>query len=111
MLQAPEREKEIATMVAAYQKRRDALIAALQPVAGLKIFKPAGAFYLWCDISKLLGTNYPDDAAFAKALLDKKGLAVVPGSAFGAPGHIRMHFAAHDSVLAEAAKRLKEFVA
>lgn len=105
MLQAPEREAEIAKMIAAYQSRRDKLIATLQQVPVLKIFKPSGAFYLWCEL-KDAGM---DDAAFAKMLLDQQGVAVVPGSAFGAPNHIRLHFAAGDDVLAKAATRIVSF--
>lgn len=105
MLNAPDRAAQVATMVAAYQKRRDALIATLSAIKGLRVFKPQGAFYLWCDITGLMA----DDKEFAKQLLDTRGVAVVPGSAFGAPGHIRLHFAASDEVLDKAAKRIKDY--
>ncbi len=110
MLRAPERDKEIATMVAAYQTRRDTLCQALQKLKNMHVFKPAGAFYLWCDISAYLNADRPDDSSFAQQLLERQGLAVVPGSAFGAPGHIRMHFAAGDAVLEQAAARLTAFL-
>lgn len=105
MLQSADRKQQVATMVAAYQKRRDGLIATLQQVKGLRAFKPAGAFYLWCDISGVM----QDDKDFAARLLDTQGVAVVPGSAFGAVGHVRMHFAASDAVLQDAAKRIVAF--
>jgi aspartate aminotransferase len=105
MLNAPDRAAQVATMVSAYQKRRDALMAALSTIKGLRVFKPQGAFYLWCDISGLMA----DDKAFAQQLLDTQGVAVVPGSAFGALSHIRLHFAASDSVLSDAANRIVTF--
>jgi aspartate aminotransferase len=105
MLQAPDRAQQIATMVSAYQKRRDTLMAKLQAEPRLKIFKPAGAFYLWCNI-EAFGMA---DSEFCNLMLEKNGVAAVPGSAFGSPGHIRIHFAAGDATLAQAAERILTF--
>jgi len=53
-----------------------------------------GTFYAWCDVSEAIHMRgLADDNAFAEFLLEKAGVAGVPGSGFGAPGHIRFSFA------------------
>jgi aspartate aminotransferase len=109
MLQSLERETILQEMLTAYQRRRNNFIHDLQSVSALKVFKPEGAFYLWCDISGLLKPSRLDDKDFAAQLLQEQGVAVVPGSAFGAPHHIRMHIATSDAILKSAANKIAVF--
>ncbi|HHI88696.1 MAG TPA: pyridoxal phosphate-dependent aminotransferase, partial [Hellea balneolensis] len=81
---------------AEWQARRDQAFADLEKVEGLRLSLPSGAFYLFVDCRNLLGRKSAagclpgDDIAFCQALLEECGVAVVPGSAFHAPGHFRL---------------------
>lgn len=72
-----------------YRERRDAAMSILD-AAGVRYFKPEGAFYIFCDISP----SKMDSYAFAKALLKKEGVAVAPGLAFGegGEGYVRIAY-------------------
>jgi len=74
---------------------------------GINCLTPPGAFYAFADVSGATD----DDAAFALRLLEKTGVASVPGSAFHAPGHIRLSYAAAMSELDAAMDRLSAFLA
>jgi aminotransferase len=90
-----------------YLGRRDRLIGILE-TAGFTVFKPHGAYYIMTDISRF---GYSDDLAFAKYLVEKIGVAVVPGSSFyndprdGAK-QVRFTFCKKESTLAAAEQRL-----
>ena len=78
---------------------------------------PQGAFYVYPDISGCIGrtsaggTPITDDTAFATALLDETGVAVVMGAAFGLSPHVRVSYASSDDVLADACARIQSFCA
>ena len=91
---------------AVFRERRDRLYEALQEKDLWTIQKSKGAFYLWLDISRL-----DDDITFCRKLLDLKGVALTPGSAFCCPGYVRLAYTKDISVLLEAATRMKRFVA
>lgn len=107
----------VETMRQTYERRRNEVVAALRQIEGMTCALPDGAFYAYPDITALLGRKTPagrllkDDVAFTAALLEEVFLAVVPGSAFGCGGHMRLSFAASDKDLAEACRRLAQFVA
>jgi aspartate aminotransferase len=82
------------------------LVAGLNGLSGVSCLTPPGAFYAFADIMNI--TN--DDAVFAHRLLEETGLATVPGSAFHAPGHIRLSYAAAMPELEEALARLQKFL-
>jgi aspartate/methionine/tyrosine aminotransferase len=84
-------------------KRRDQVVAALSAMPGLSLNAPGGAFFAFPRVDALT-----DSAAFAETTLRKTGVALTPGSAFGAggEGHVRLCFAASEATLAEALKRL-----
>ena len=67
-----------ATLACDYQARRDALLAMLER-AGFRCTRPAGAYYIMADIS---GFGFPDDVQFVRYLIEKVGIAAVPGSSF-----------------------------
>ncbi len=73
-----------------FEKRRDYMVERIGRMRRISCVKPEGAFYLFCDVSGLKAAP----AEIANRLLDKAGVAVVPGEAFGAPRSIRMSFAA-----------------
>ena len=99
------------TMRAAYLERRDRLCDWLSGGARLRYQKPAGAFYLFVDVSRALSPHgLPTSVAFAEALLSEARVAVTPGEAFLAPGFVRLSFATSLEVLREGAGRLLAFV-
>ena len=89
-----------------YAKRRDRVVARLNAMTGISCLTPPGAFYAFADVSSITA----DDAAFALRLLEETGVASVPGSAFHAPGHIRLSYAAALPELDAAMDRIKGFL-
>jgi aspartate aminotransferase len=100
-------QKCVTEMAREFQRRHDWLNEALNALPGIQCLPATGAFYAFPDcreaITKL---GAPDDAAFCELLLENAGVAVVPGSAFGAPGHVRLSYAASMDVLQEAVRRI-----
>ena len=102
----------VSEMVAEYRRRRDALHAWLSADARIRIVRPAGAFYLFPDMSGVLAeAGFDSTGAFAEALLDEARVAVTPGEAFDAPGFLRLSYATSMETLREGSARLLEFVA
>jgi aspartate aminotransferase len=105
-------QEPVAQMLAEYRRRRDALHAWLAADPRIRCVKPAGAFYLFPDISELLGAGgFATSADFAAALLDEARVAVTPGEAFDAPGFIRLSYATSMETLRQGSQRLLEFAA
>jgi aspartate aminotransferase len=120
-------QKALQAVLGDYQA--DLKSARLKLLRRLQIFKrhfednsdydfiwPDGAFYLWVGVNRLIGKSVEghvlsDDHQVTEALLEKAGLAVVPGSEFGCPGYIRLSFAVSDIDAEKACLRLKEFAA
>jgi len=92
------------------EKRRDLVMAAADRLEQVDVLRPQGAFYAFLDLRAALRTG-EDDNAFCRELLDREHLALVPGSAFGAPGHARLSMAASEADLTEGFERLARFLA
>jgi aspartate aminotransferase len=98
-------------MLDEYQKRRDNIHAWLTAHPGIRCEKPKGAFYLLPDISGLLSPDgIGTSAEFARALIEREHVVVVPGEAFEAPGYIRISYATTMDRLREGATRMLRFV-
>ncbi len=90
-----------------FKARHDFFVAGLNKLPGVICLPGSGAFYAFANVEgamKLIGAK--DDNAFAEYLLFEGGVAVVAGSGFGAPGHMRLSFACSMETLAEALKRM-----
>jgi aspartate aminotransferase len=92
-------QDHVAQMRAAYQARRDRIVAGLNAIPGVHCAIPRGAFYAFADVRAWLGKRaqgvvLQNDQAVAQWLLDAAQVATVPGSAFGGPGYLRLSFAA-----------------
>lgn len=109
----PSCEAAVQEMHAAFTRRREFMLAGLRALPGVDVIAPDGAFYLFADISRHLGpgTQFADDLAFATWLLEQKLVAAVPGTAFGAPGHLRISYAAADDTLREGLSRIGDALA
>ncbi|MFV0292744.1 MAG: pyridoxal phosphate-dependent aminotransferase [Paracoccus sp. (in: a-proteobacteria)] len=105
----------IKTSRKAFQKRRDMVVAGLNECPGITCPVPQGAFYVYPSIQGLIGrfsaggTRITDDAAFATALLNETGVAIVFGAAFGLSPHFRISYAASEATLHEAITRIHRF--
>ncbi len=98
----------IQQMVEVFKERHDYLLGALNRLRGVECLPAQGAFYLFPSMKEALA-NMPgveDDVAMAERLLQDAGVALVPGSAFGAPGHMRLSFATSMENLKAAMERL-----
>lgn len=101
-------DAEIAQMRDIFQRRRDWIVAALNAIDGVRCPNPGGAFYVFPDFSEFCGEGkrFKDDLALGAFLLDEALVAVVPGSAFGAPGHLRLSYATSDAIIKEGVERI-----
>jgi aspartate aminotransferase len=101
----------VTAMLDEYRKRRDQLHTWLSADPRLRCRKPAGAFYMFIDISDILSLDgFRTSIDFADALLQEARVAVTPGEAFDAPGFIRISYATSMENLQEGSRRLLEFV-
>lgn len=102
----------IDTMMVEFKKRHDYVVAELNSIDGIECLPTDGTFYVFPNVEKLLsrldGIN--DDLEFAEFLIEKAGVALVPGSAFGCPGHIRISIATSMANLENALLRIKQAV-
>jgi aspartate aminotransferase len=92
----------------AFKQRHDFIVAALNSLPGVSCVGGAGTFYAFADVSeamKALGCR--DDNEFAELLIERAGVAVVAGSGFGAPGHMRLSFACSLQALEKAIDRMR----
>ncbi len=93
----------------AFRERHDYLIAALDQLPGFSCQPGQGAFYAFPDVTEAIEqlAGIDDDIAFASWLLEEAGVAVVPGTPFGAPGYIRLSFATSIDILRAAVLRME----
>jgi len=108
-------DEDIQAMARVFAGRREVVLEELSGVPSLQTVPPMGAFYVFPDAGALVGREIRgrrvgsvDD--LAGLLLDEAGVAVVPGSSFGAPDHFRISFAAGEDRIREGIRRLKELL-
>lgn len=99
----------------AFEKRRNFMVEALSKIKGFNTNVPQGAFYIFPEISYFFGktdgkTTIKNSDDFAMFILNNAHVAIVPGSAFGAPDYIRFSYAASDEQLKEATERIAKAV-
>jgi aspartate aminotransferase len=112
-LEAPV--SKIQYMIDAFAKRRLLILDLLNKIPGFKTATPDGAFYAFPDVSFYYGKIVKGHAIvnatdFAMMLLEETGVATVTGDAFGAPGCIRISYAASEETIMEAMKRIHELL-
>lgn len=99
-------DADIEKMRVAFEERRDVAIEQFNAIKGVTCVKPDGAFYLFVNIKEVTS----DSMKFVADLLESKGVAVVPGDAFGIPGYFRFSFATDLKSIEEGIRRIKEFI-
>src|SRR6202142_723222 len=101
----------VATMNTAFKQRHDFVVAGLNAIPGITCPPGAGTFYAFADVSGAMqALGCKADNAFAEYLLVEGGVAVVPGTGFGAPGHVRISFACSLKTLEDALARIRRVV-
>ena len=102
----------IQVMLVAFKKRHDIVVEKLNSISGIESLKSDGTFYVFPNISNVIKDmpDINDDLEFAEALLVDKGVAVVPGTAFGLKNHIRLSIATSEENLNVALQRIAEFI-
>jgi aspartate aminotransferase len=103
---------------AEFQAKRDQVMAAISAIPGVVCPRPQGAFYVFPDVSCAFGKRHGpsglaigNDVDFCNVLLETKGVACVPGSAFGEPRALRISYTCPTPQLAPGLKRFQEFFA
>ena len=108
-------QDDVAVMQAAYRRRRDMVVAALNRAPGIQCHKPEGAFYVYPNVAGCLGKTtaggrrLDTDEDFALALLEEQRVALVHGKAFGMSPFLRISYATDDESLREAGERIVAF--
>lgn len=101
-------DRDIEMMRQAFEKRRDLACDLINNIGGLSVQKPQGAFYLFINI-KGVAKFGGDSMKFCSELLSREGVALVPGSAFGMDGYVRLSFACSTEQIIEGIKRIEKF--
>jgi aspartate aminotransferase len=101
----------VGEMTREYRDRHDYLVAALNDMPGFECRAGEGTFYAFPRVSDAIERlGLADDTALTEHLLNEANVAVVPGSAFGAEGYLRLSFACSMDTLQQAVNRIKEVV-
>ena len=99
-------------MVKAFKERHDFVVARLNQLQGVRCAEADGTFYSLPDFSPVINRldAVTNDVELAEFILQKAGVALVPGSAFGAPGHLRLSFATSMDILEDALGRIEKTI-
>ena len=98
-------------MVKAFKERHDYVVSTLNTIAGVSCSPADGAFYAFCNVEGAIAKlGLKNDLEFSEHLLNTVGVAVVPGSAFGLDGHMRISYATSMKVLEDALGRIKKAI-
>jgi aspartate aminotransferase len=93
-----------------FRRRRDLIVGMLSEIDGLEVREPEGAFYVFPRVEHLIeqaGSRFSSSYEMAEFLLREVGVAVVPGEAFGAPGHLRFSYATSEDRIREGVQRIR----
>lgn len=108
-------QAEVDRMRDSFQARKTLITRRLDDMPLLRYIPPEGAFYIFADIRDAIGkrsgeTVITDDVSFCEALIEKAGVATIPGSAFLQPGFFRMSFATSEAIINDAMDRMHRFL-
>ncbi|NRP47336.1 MULTISPECIES: pyridoxal phosphate-dependent aminotransferase [unclassified Marinobacterium] len=103
----------VAEMVVAFKERHEFVVSELNKIEGVECIPADGTFYAFPSFQGVIDarSDINDDIELAEYLLQEAGVALVPGSAFGAPGNMRLSFATSKEILADAIERIAKALA
>jgi aspartate aminotransferase len=109
------RQDDISRMVAEFRRRRDVIVARLNAIPGISCMSPSGSFYVFPDVSGLLGRSHQgktlsNSSELAAYLLDEAGVAVVPGADFGHDEYMRLSYATSMKNIEVGVEKIKKAV-
>jgi aspartate aminotransferase len=104
-------QDSVLAMIAEYERRRKYIVEKLNSIPGLTCANPGGAFYAFPNVSSFFKGSIADSIQFSSSLLRQAGVAVVPGSAFGREGHVRISFATSMENLQKGLDRMEKALA
>lgn len=99
----------VPVMLAEYARRRERIVAGLRAIPDVTCTAPAGAFYVFPNVSACFTKEMPTAAAVASQLLEREHVAVVPGEGFGAPAFVRLSYATSMDRIDEGLRRMGRF--
>jgi aspartate aminotransferase len=99
-------QEPLEAMRVQFEKRKSKMVQLLRQIPGVSAQEPQGAYYVFADVSKLLKGSIQSDHKLAEVLLEEYGVAVVPGSAFGREGFLRLSFATSEEVIEKGVERI-----
>lgn len=103
-------QETVQAMVKEFRERHDYLVQRLNAMDGIEVIPADGTFYIFPNVQAIIERRgFANDIEFSDRLLDEEGLALVPGSAFGNEGCIRLSFATSMDILRDAMDRLQRF--
>jgi len=103
-------EETVQLMVKAFHERHDYLVQRLYAIPGIEVIPADGTFYIFPNVQGIIEQRgFANDLEFSERLLEDVGIALVPGSAFGTEGCIRLSFATSMEILHDAMNRLQRF--
>ncbi len=103
-------QDELEKMKNEFESRRDYVMSRLVEIPDIKVIKPAGAFYVFIDVTDIIKGKYRNADEFSEKLLEEELVAVVPGSAFGAENFIRVSYATSQEQLEIGLNRIESFI-
>ncbi len=108
-------QEPLYNMVAEFAKRRNYIVERLNSINGISCLKPQGAFYVFPDVSQIIGKTFKEQAIkdsvfLTQILLAQANAAVVPGSAFGADGNLRLSYATSMEYITKGLNRIEGFI-
>ena len=109
-------QEQVEVMRQSFERRRDIIVAELNKIEGVNCPNPEGAFYVYPDVTGLLGRTWggvtpTTSLELADLILEQAEVAVVPGEAFGPSGYLRLSYALGDEPLLEGIQRLQKLFA
>lgn len=90
-------QDSVEEMRSAFDRRRQLMYSLISEIDGVDCVEPEGAFYVFPDVSQLLGERWNSSADLALSIIEEQGVALVPGESFGAPGFLRLSYATSDA--------------
>lgn len=102
-------------MINEFKKRRDYIVERINSIEGISCLKPQGAFYVFADISPVIGKTFrgkviKDAFTFSQLLLEEAKVAVIPGNAFGKETHVRISYATSLENIKKGMDRIEKFM-
>lgn len=104
-------QETVEEMRRAFDSRRKLMYSMVTGIPGVSCVEPMGAFYVFADVSQALTEEIPTSASLGEALIEKAGVAVVPGESFGAPGFLRLSYALGETEIERGVTRMGELIA